>query len=261
MLGGADGGGRWELGRWDTADRSSFCLCIIPYAYIELYSLYCIVVGLDSVASRLRRRAALLWAAVVRAMTEFSTLCFAQILHMDWARVGVSEDGHAAAFGPIVDVGEDTLHLSAMTGYFANSDGFYGRPHWTEYIFIHHDPQEERIQALKVVGDANVPRGQLTWRSAPGQASHPTQVMHVQLRLRDEPTDPDGFEWSPGDHEIEWEPAASSCSSGGDDDADGRIHCGFWLLGPNPAGEQSAYFRRVDKATALEAARTLGDAA
>ena len=50
------------------------------------------------------------------------------------------------------------LNPSAVLGYFANSDGFYGRPHWTEYLLLRRG-DGGRLEALKIVGDANVPRG------------------------------------------------------------------------------------------------------
>jgi hypothetical protein len=109
-----------------------------------------------------------------------------------------------------------------------------------------------------VVGDANVPRGQLTWRTAAGQVASPAWRMPVQLRLRDAPNDPMAYWWSPlgradSGHTVEWQPAATHI--GGE-----RKLLAFDILGPAPNGKGRGRFHRVSALEALEAARLRADA-
>ena len=108
----------------------------------------------------------------------------------------------------------------------------------------HRKRKRDRIEALKLVGDANVPRGRLTWRSARGQAAAPSWRMPISLQLRDDVNDDDGFWWSPDNHTIEW-------------DASFDV---FHLVGANPAHSSRARFHRVSAEEALEAASTIEDA-
>ena len=82
-----------------------------------------------------------------------------------------------------------------LLGYFANADGFYGRPKHVEYLRVQRG-DGGCVEALKIVGDANVPRGQLSWRSPPGYLDDPSWRFPIQLPLRDSPAD--GYWWSPG---------------------------------------------------------------
>ena len=174
-----------------------------------------------------------------------------QSAFIDWSRVSVDVDGEAAAFGPQV-IGGDTLPVEAMQGdadgilgFYANSDGFYGREHFTEYVAVRRGSQG-RLEALKIVGDANVPRGKLTWRTAPGVVDAPTYSMAIQLQLRDNPEDPQGFWWSDGhNHEVVWE--------------DERL-TQFSIVGQNPAGTMRSIFSRVSENEAREAASLTEDA-
>ena len=179
----------------------------------------------------------------------------AQSLHVDWSKVTIDEMSGQASFGPRLDVAEDMLNASSMLGFFANSDGFYGRPAWTEYLLLQR-AADDRLEAVKIVGDRNVPRGQRTWRTAPGYFGEPTARAYIQLHLRDDPSDPDGYMWSPGDHEIAWDAGqlydSDSCEEG--------LLCRFIIIGPNPTGEFESVFYRVNEATALEAARQFTDA-
>ena len=170
-----------------------------------------------------------------------------QVLSVDWSRVSVDVGSDQAAFGPRVEVDEDILDVSKMEGYYANSDGFYGRMEHSEYVLVRRG-EHGRIEALKLVGDANVPRGQLTWRTAPGQVETPTPQMFIQLQLRDNPNDPHGFEWSPGQHVVEWDVS-------GDEDTYPR----FFVHGTNPMSSTGTFYR-VDELVAVEAARTQQDA-
>ena len=162
-----------------------------------------------------------------------------------------AEDALACRFGRCCAARD----ASSMLGFFANSDGFYGRPAWTEYLLLQR-AADDRLEAVKIVGDRNVPRGQRTWRTAPGYFGEPTARAYIQLHLRDDPSDPDGYMWSPGDHEIAWDAGqlydSDSCEEG--------LLCRFIIIGPNPTGEFESVFYRVNEATALEAARQFTDA-
>ena len=180
-----------------------------------------------------------LWIAVCSIATTA-----AQTINVDWSSVVVDADGHASAFGPRVNLPEDDAppSLSQLLGYYKNEDGFYGRA-GVEYLRVQVGPRDD-LEALKLVGDSNVPRGKLTWRTAPAQPA--SWTMSVQLHLRDNPGDdsPAAFEWSPGDHEVRWRRG-----SGG----------GFQIVGPNPSGTLVSEFVRVAEHEALNAARTLLD--
>ena len=183
----------------------------------------------------------------------------AQSLHVDWSRVVSVDSGGEATFGPRVDVPdgeddglpsvppiEDHLDESGSLGYFANSDGFYGRDDHTEYMIVQKG-EGGRLQALKIVGDANVPRGHLTWRSPPGYFDNPTWRTPIQLQLRDNPqAGDDGFWWSPGHrHELVWQSASLTA---------------FDLVGQNPTGFDRSRFFQVSEEEALRAAQTTPDA-
>lgn len=203
-----------------------------------------------------------------------STTCFllfplvqyasAQTAIIDWSQVRVAADG-STEFGPTVEVGESRLNASGMLGYFGNSDGFYGRPSWTEIVQIMEN-DDGRIEALKVLGDANVPRGRVSFRTASGH--HATERMAIQLQLRDDPSDPNGFEWSPGNHQMVWDLRLAPKSTCLDESPqqespfpqlDSRFwrpvgeaaaysdsllyYCRFSVLGPNPAGHAALFYR------------------
>lgn len=186
-------------------------------------------------ASHTRLMRARLWIAACSSIAAT-----AQTIDVDWSSVAVDAAGHASAFGPRVHLPEDdTPSLGELLGYFRNEDGFFGRP-GVEYVRVQVGPRDE-LEALKLVGDSNVPRGKLTWRTAPAQPA--SWTMPVQLNLRDDVTDPEAFEWSPGDHEVRW-----SGRSGG-----------FQIVGPNPRGTLESEFVRVSEREALDAARTLLD--
>ena len=203
-----------------------------------------------------------------------STTCFllfplvqyasAQTAIIDWSQVRVAADG-STEFGPTVEVGESRLNASGMLGYFGNSDGFYGRPSWTEIVQIMEN-DDGRIEALKVLGDANVPRGRVSFRTASGHQA--TERMAIQLQLRDDPSDPNGFEWSPGNHQMVWDLRLAPKSTCLDESPqqespipqlDSRFgrpvgeaaaysdsllyYCRFSVLGPNPAGHAALFYR------------------
>ena len=170
----------------------------------------------------------------------------AQSMHVDWSRVELGADG-TATFGPTVEVDqpEPPPVADRLLGYYANRDGdFYGRPGHVEYLQVRRG-DDGRLEAIKIVGDHNVPRGHLTWRSARGQADAPMWRMPIQLQLRDDITSDSAFWWSPGHvHEVEWEPS----------------YAAFHVHGQNPSASTKARFERVAPEEALVAARTVRDA-
>ena len=172
----------------------------------------------------------------------------AQNINIDWSTIEVDAAGEVT-FGPRLDIPPedgDAPALELMAGYFANSDGFYGRPHFEEIVLVHMSAEGGRLQAVKVVGDANVPRGQLTFRSERFLDSAPRWSFPIQLRLRDDVTANDGYWWSPSHrHEVEFEPDYSA----------------FYIAGANPASSGRAYFYRLPAEQAVEAARMMKDAA
>ena len=97
---------------------------------------------------------------------------------------------------------------------------------------------------MKLVGDHNVPRGRLSFRTEPGHASAPAWIMPIQLQLRDDVSDDAAFWWSPAGHEIAFA-------------EDGQ---GFDVVGQNPSGSPRGHFHRVTHAEALEAAQSNEDA-
>ena len=169
---------------------------------------------------------------------------------VDWVYVDVGADG-APEFGPQVRMPAEHAppiveHMSedGTFGYFVNADGFYGRGPFKEYLLLRRG-SDSRLEAMKVVGDANVPRGQLSFRTRAGALEAPTWSMPVQLRLRDDPGDENGFWWSPDrHHDLRWE---------SDLDA-------FNIVGQNPNGEHRSLFYRVAPEEALQAADTIDDA-
>lgn len=213
-----------------------------------------------------------LLARAVATQIIAATLCQTAII--DWSQVVVAEDGQIA-FGPVVDVGEERLNRTAMVGFYANSDGFYGRPAHTEYLHLRYNEQEDRLEALKLVGDANVPRGQLSFRTASGHEL--ISRMAIQLHLRDDPSDWGAFEWTLGNHAISFpKPAADSWQSLADcynsnedfplprEERDGLMYyCYFMMHGPNPAGLEDdavARFHRVSEKRARAVALRVEDA-
>ena len=169
----------------------------------------------------------------------------AQSLTIDWSQVEVDASG-TATFGPRVDVPDELAppHVQNMTGWFANADDFYGRPGFVEYQYVRVG-EGERLEAVRVVGDHNVPRNKLTWRTARGVAAAPTWRMPIQLQLRDDKHDDRAYWWSPGHvHEVEWSPGYDF----------------YTLIGQSPRSSLRAHFHRVTQDEALHAARTVYDA-
>jgi hypothetical protein len=167
-------------------------------------------------------------------------------INIDWS--AHTEDGRSLPHVHAPQFAEPSLER--LLGYFSNSDGFYGRPGFVEYVRVSVDKVSHALAAEKIVGDANVPRGKLTWRTSEWTVGDaPTSRMGIVLQLRDDPDDPDGFWWSPaGNHEVVW-----SVGSEGDAEA-------FYIDGVSPRGH-GGQFVRVLEEEALQAARETDDAA
>ena len=178
-------------------------------------------------------------------LCEQQQLCWAQSATIDWSQVGVDADGTLEPTVVGVSEGEPPPLLEDLLGYYKNMDGFYGRPDHTEYLIVRHNDIEGLIEAVKLVGDHNVPRGKLTWRTERGQADAPAWRMAISLQLRDDISDDNAFWWSPHEHEVEWEP----------DSLDS-----FYIWGNRPGVAHRASFYRVTAAEAHRAAQTLEDA-
>ena len=185
----------------------------------------------------------------------------AQSANIDWSHVTIDANGGETAGEPRVEgVDDDAVVRAALTavleknskgfiGFYANSDGFYGRTGHTEYLILKRGDQGE-LEAFKLLGDANVPRGHHTFRTNPGalDLDSITSRMPIQLKLRDDPSDADGFVWSAFHHDLVWD---------GDVSADLEE---FFIEGINPSGSARSRFHRVEPAEAVEAAKRLPDA-
>eukprot|EP00286_Rhodomonas_abbreviata_P005008 CAMPEP_0181322882 /NCGR_PEP_ID=MMETSP1101-20121128/19472_1 /TAXON_ID=46948 /ORGANISM="Rhodomonas abbreviata, Strain Caron Lab Isolate" /LENGTH=208 /DNA_ID=CAMNT_0023430839 /DNA_START=29 /DNA_END=655 /DNA_ORIENTATION=+ len=91
---------------------------------------------------------------------------------------------------------QQTLRMSSDSSALSGiwwSDDFYG-PHGREYVEIGVDMG--CLTATKVTGDANVPRGRVTWRTRglPGVGS----TAGAEVQIRADPSDPNGFSWATG---------------------------------------------------------------
>ena len=170
---------------------------------------------------------------------------FSQTIHVDWTSVVNAETGETTS-EPHVDLPfEHQPDLEQMSGYFANSDGFYGRPDHVEVVQVRSEA-DGRIEALKLVGDHNVPRGRLSFRSTELVALAPTWSYSIQLQLRDDISSDDAFWWSPGgSHEVMWL----------------RDYSAFYLVGTSPGKSKAARFHRLTQDEASNYERTVQDAA
>lgn len=80
-------------------------------------------------------------------------------------------------------------------GFFTNENDFFG-PDRKEYL---HVTQEAGCwQGMKVVGDANVPRGKVSFRTCEGEPVELSAPKKAQLQIRMDTSDPDGFSWMDG---------------------------------------------------------------
>jgi len=79
-------------------------------------------------------------------------------------------------------------------GFFTNENDFFG-PDRKEYL---HVTQETGCwQGMKVVGDENVPRGKVCFRTCEGEDVE-NGHMKAQLQVRNDTSDPNGFSWMDG---------------------------------------------------------------
>lgn len=80
-------------------------------------------------------------------------------------------------------------------GFFTNENDFFG-PGRKEYL---HVTQETGCwQGMKVVGDENVPRGKVSFRTCEGEPVELSAPIKAQLQIRMDTSDPNGFSWMDG---------------------------------------------------------------
>lgn len=83
-------------------------------------------------------------------------------------------------------------------GFYVNRDGFYGALERVEYLHVR--LEEGSLVAHKLVGDANVPRGQVSWKTTPGLSAEALNVkagegIPAWVQIRVDPSDPQGYAW------------------------------------------------------------------
>ena len=98
----------------------------------------------------------------------------------------IGMNGESLDFGPIAPKAE---------GYFtSNNNGFFGvdRPDEILYFFL----EDEAWQALKIVGDRNVPRGEICFKTYKIDiGANVTDFMEAKQRGRYDIEDANGFTW------------------------------------------------------------------
>ena len=84
--------------------------------------------------------------------------------------------------------------LRGWTGHFVSSDGFYGDRRRVEYLEVKLD--DGFLIATKLVGDSNVPRGKVSWKTL---SSHPCasnqSKFPILIQARYDISDPNGYFW------------------------------------------------------------------
>ena len=114
--------------------------------------------------------------------------------------------GSAGLLGPVRagDVTCSPAQLRGMTGYFVSQDGFYGYPHRIEYLNVELDTGF--LVATKLVGDRNVPRGKVSWRT---KSSHhcasAKSKLPVKFQVRLNINDPNAFYWLNENHFVRFQ--------------------------------------------------------
>ena len=99
------------------------------------------------------------------------------------------------------DVTCSPAQLRGMTGYFVSQDGFYGYPHRIEYLNVELDTGF--LVATKLVGDRNVPRGKVSWRTKSShQCVSDKSKLPIKIQVRLNINDPNAFYWENEDHYI-----------------------------------------------------------
>jgi len=118
-----------------------------------------------------------------------------------------------------------TERLEAMEGLWF-SDDFYGK-HGREWVQVSSRlvgaSATSAMVAVKVTGDPHVPSGCVTWQTA----CWPTQgiTVEAQIQIRENPQDPDGFSWLPGELTlINQKQILLSCSYGPGMTSTGTFH-------------------------------------
>ena len=80
-------------------------------------------------------------------------------------------------------------------GYFTNNyNGFFGPDRPREFLRISY--QDGAWQALKIVGDKNVPRGKISFRTMKRDVgANITDFMEVEIQIRQDVEDENDFSW------------------------------------------------------------------
>mgnify|MGYP002883104582 CR=1 FL=1 len=108
--------------------------------------------------------------------------------HLEVSRLDEAPSEPAAEFNVV----EDAL------GYYLNRDGMYGSKQRQEYVHVYFE--DGALLAKKLVGDRNVPRGKLTWRTERLEPDDLTDLRYdtalkASLQIRNNISDPNGFSW------------------------------------------------------------------
>ena len=135
-----------------------------------------------------------LWSAVKQGLALL-TLCCSTAIFATAGLVGSVRAG---------DVACSPAQLRGMTGYFVSQDGFYGYPHRVEYLNVELDSGV--LVATKLVGDRNVPRGKVSWRT---KSSHhcagSNSKLPVKFQVRLNINDPNAFYWMDENHYVRFQ--------------------------------------------------------
>jgi len=163
--------------------------------------------------------------------------------------VAVMPDGSYAA------AVESKPRAHELEGFFVNDDGFYGRAAGeAEYFEVKLEAEQcdgtelKWLVAVKIRGDAHVPRGHVSWKTKPTPAAMTLVSVGgdgspAAMRIRADVNDPDGFTWMPdGSAQVVAESADV-------------IRVDFSWHGHAASG----CFRRVPEAVARHVAATLPD--
>ena len=76
-------------------------------------------------------------------------------------------------------------------GHFTNDDNFYGL---NRKEYLHVTFKNGKWQGLKVVGDTNVPRGKVSFRTV-GHLSDIQNTTQAEIQIRSQTWNADGFSW------------------------------------------------------------------
>ena len=96
------------------------------------------------------------------------------------------------------------MEIPKAEGYFTNDGGLFGPigglfgifgPNRKEYLHVTFN--NGKWQALKIVGDINVPRGKVSFRTV-GHLDDIQNLTQAELQIRTETWNEDGFSWMEG---------------------------------------------------------------